>query len=56
MASPVVLNNNQVDALGRAAIREEMDHPRRISLPAESDRSPDQTAMSRSNRKTEVAQ
>jgi|tagenome__1003787_1003787.scaffolds.fasta_scaffold20980499_5 hypothetical protein len=56
MATRVVLNNNQVDALGHAAIHEAMDHRRRISLPAEFDRSPDQPAMSRSNRKTEVAQ
>ena len=68
MTSPVALNDNQIDLLSRAAIREEIGDRLRISLPGESDRVPrnmmmliermaaDQPAMARMNCKTEVAQ
>lgn len=68
MTSPIALNNNQIDPLSRAAIREEIGDRLRISLPGGTDRLPgnmmmliermaaDQPASSRTNRKSEVAQ
>jgi hypothetical protein len=68
VTSPVALNENQIDPLSRAAIREEIADRLRISLRKESERLPanmtmliermaaDQPAMSCMNPKTEVAQ
>ena len=68
MASPIALNNNEIDPLSRAAIREEIGDRLRISLPGGTDRLPGKMMMliermaayepasSRTNRKTEVAQ
>ena len=68
MTSPVALNDNQIDLLTRAAIREEIGDLLRISLPGESDRVPrnmmmliermaaDQPATPRKNGEAEAAQ
>jgi len=68
MTGPVAPNDNQIDPLSRAAIREEIGDRLRISLPGASERSPknmmmliermeaEQPARSRMNSKTEVAQ
>ena len=68
MTRPVALNDNQIDLLSRAAIREEIGDRLRMSLRGKSDRLPrnmmrlidrmaaDEPAPSRVNRKTEVAQ
>ena len=66
MTSPIALNDNRIDPLSRAAIRDEMGDRLRISLPGVSERLPgnmmmliermaaDQPASLRINPKIEV--